>query len=224
VLAGTRDGLTREALFHSFKDQAYDAVMYRYPIRAGDTVYVPGGVLHSFGPDTLIFEIQQTSDLAQSVMPYDLFGGRHSVETWDRNINAALDELRPTFKPRPNRGLPRALGGNTYTVCCAGPHFALERWALKEGHDEPSHPQRCMTVTNLGAPVTVQYPAGAQTLGHAESCILPAAIGEVRLLPNGGADLLIGYVPDIERDVVAPLRDAGYSDAQIRSLGEIPFR
>jgi alkylhydroperoxidase family enzyme len=28
-------------------------------------------------------------------------------------------------------------------------------------------------------------------------------------------------VPDLERDVVAPLREAGYSDEEIQELGEI---
>ncbi len=221
VLAGVRPDLSRDHLFQRFQNQEYDAVMYRYPIRAGDTVYVPGGVLHSFGPDTLIFEIQQTSDLAQSVMPNDLFGTPHSADTWTRNINAALDELRTEYKPRPNAGLSRTIANNRYVVCCAGPHFALERWTLKEPHIEQAHPRRCITVTNIGAPCSIQYSGGDDTLGSAESCILPAAIGEVRFMPSDEARLLIGYVPDADVDIIAPLRDAGYSDSDIRALGEI---
>ena len=60
--------------------------MPRHRVRPGDTVYVPGGILHTFGPDTLIFEVQQTSDLGQFVMPYDLYGNRLSEEEWDANI------------------------------------------------------------------------------------------------------------------------------------------
>jgi mannose-6-phosphate isomerase len=50
---------------------------------------------------------------------------------------------------------------------------------------------------------------------------LPAAIGEVRVVPEGEASLVACYVPDLERDVVAPLRGAGYSDDEIRALGEV---
>src|SRR5215216_1260914 len=70
ILAGIEKNLSRQELIEAFKAQDYDAVMPRQGIRAGDTVYVPGGILHTFGPDTLILEVQQTSDLGQFVMPF----------------------------------------------------------------------------------------------------------------------------------------------------------
>ncbi len=39
-------------------------------------------------------------------------------------------------------------------------------------------------------------------------------------MPDGDASLVACYVPDLERDVVAPLRTAGYVDREIRALGE----
>ena len=136
ILAGIRPGFSRAELFQAFLDQDYDRVMFRYPIAAGDTVYVPGGILHAFGPDTLIFEVQQTSDLGQSVMPTDLYGQRHSDEQWRANIEATLNELKTHFLPKPNAGLdkPAPEPGNRFTVGCAGPYFALERWRLSAPH------------------------------------------------------------------------------------------
>lgn len=221
VLAGVKPGLARHDLYASFKAQDYDAVLPRFPIQPGDTVYVPGGVIHSFGPDTLIFEVQQTSNLGQFVMPTDLYGNRFGEETWDANINATLDELRTEYQPRPNRGLERRSGANRYVVGCAGPHFALERWTLTAPHTEPAHPRRCLTLSNVGVPVRLEYAGGAEELGRAESCILPAAIGEVRIVPGGEADLVVCYVPDLAQDIVAPLRAAGHPDAAIRALGEV---
>ncbi len=100
ILAGVKEGLGREELFEAFKAKDYDAVMPRHPIRAGDTVYVPGGTIHTFGPDTLIFEVQQTSDLGQFVTPMSLYGEPLDEETWERE-----------HKRRPRRvedGLPAA--------------------------------------------------------------------------------------------------------------------
>ena len=54
-------------------------------------------------------------------------------------------------------------------------------------------------------------------LGAAESLLLPAALGEVRL--SGPADLLIGYVPDLRQDIQAPLAAAGYGPAVMADLG-----
>jgi mannose-6-phosphate isomerase len=224
ILAGVKEGVDREDLYRAFKAQDYDAVMPRYPIRPGDTVYVPGGVIHSFGPDTLIFEVQQTSDLGQSVMPEDLYGNPLDEETWNANIDAALDELRTDYQPEPNPGLALENGrafANRRILCCAGPYFALERWILTEHYPVPSHPGRCLTFSNVGDPARIEYAGGTETLGSGESCVLPAAIGEMRIVPEEEASLIVCYVPDLERDVMAPLREAGYSDEEIRELGEV---
>ncbi|WP_207956165.1 class I mannose-6-phosphate isomerase [Rubrobacter marinus] len=99
ILAGVKDGLSREDLFRAFKDEDFDGVMPRHEVRTGETVYVPGGIIHSFGPGILIAEIQQTSDLGQFVTPTDLYGERLDEETWNANINAALDELKTDYAP-----------------------------------------------------------------------------------------------------------------------------
>ncbi len=221
ILAGVKPGVSRDELLAAFRAQAYDAVMPRHPIRAGDTVYVPGGVIHAFGPDTLIFEVQQTSDLTQTVMPADLYGNRYSVAIWEANMNAALDELRPKYQPRPNPGLAHWDGKNRYVVGCAGPYFALERWTLAEPHLEPTHPRRCLTISNVGDPVRLDYVTGSDTLDRGESCLLPAAIGELQVVPRGGASLIACYVPDLDRDIVEPLRAAGYADGDISRLGDV---
>ena len=198
--------------------------MPRHEITVGDTVYVPGGILHTFGPDTLIIEVQQTSDLGQFVMPTDLYGNRLSEEEWDANIKATLDELKTDYLPRPNPGLVLEDGPNRRVLCCAGPHFALERWRLATPHTEPSHPDRFVTLSNVGdAAVEIEHGGGSETLGRAESRVLPAAIGEMRVVPGaaGETSLVACYVPDLRRDVVEPLREAGYSDEEIRGLGEV---
>ena len=184
-------------------------------------MYVPGGIIHTFGPDTLIFEVQQTSDLGQFVTPTDLYGEPLDEETWNANINAALDELRTGYLPHPNPGLVLEDGETRRTLFCAGPYFALERRTLTGPHMEPSHPDRFLTLSNMGDPVGMEYEGGTEKLGRAESCILPAAIGEVRVVPEGEASLIVCYVPDLERDVVAPLREVGYSDDEIRALGKV---
>jgi mannose-6-phosphate isomerase len=219
ILAGVKPGVTTDELIAAFRSQNYDAVMPRYPIKAGDTVYVPGCILHSFGPGTLIFEIQQTSDLGCNVMPNDLYGNRLSDEAWSAGIAATLTELKTDYLPKPHAGLAVTRGENTYSVGAAGRYFALERWSLQRPHVEPAHPERCLALTNVGDPVQIDFAGGFETLGKAESCILPAAIGEVTISPAGRGDLIACYVPDLERDVVQPLLAAGHDRSQIDALG-----
>lgn len=90
-----------------------------------------------------------------------------------------------------------------------------------ERHVVPAHPERCTTLTNVRDPVLLDYQGGEEILGRAESCILPAALGEVRVVPSGAGDLITCYLPDLECDVIAPLQAAGHNDGAIRELGEV---
>ena len=70
--------------------------------------------------------------------------------------------------------------------------------------------------------MNIEYQDGSETLGRAESCILPASIREARMVFEGGeASLVACYVPDLRWDVITSLRQAGYSDEEIRALGEV---
>jgi mannose-6-phosphate isomerase len=228
ILAGIKPDVSRPQLVEAFKAQEYRAVMPEFPIQSGDTVYVPAGVLHSFGPNTLIFEVQQTSDLTNTVMPVDLFGNRLSEEQWDKNIATVLDELRTHYQPRPNPGLPLpGSAENHFRICCAGPHFVLERWVLSAPHTQVLDGRHAVTLASTGAPVRLDYRGGTDTLARGESCILPAALGEVTISPlietgaPAPADLIACYVPNLQLDVLARLRAAGIGEGEIHALGEV---
>lgn len=220
-LLGVRDGVDNARLRAALLAQEYDAVMHRVPVKAGDTFYVPGGMLHSFGPDTLIYEIEQTSNIQQHAMPWRMEDGSPlSRQEQEENIDALLTELRPELRCTPQPGLALEAEGLTRLFCCAGPYFALERWRF-------SQPQRLQfsrtrIVTNLGDALTVEANGVSVTLARAESLLLPAALKAATLRDAG--ELLIGYVPDIAREVVAPLRQAGHSEAAIAQLGDIHGR
>jgi mannose-6-phosphate isomerase len=220
ALVGIKEGVDTRTLRDALLRQDFDGVMRRVPVRAGETIYVPGGTLHSFGPRTLVYEIEQTSDIQQHAMAWRMEDGS-PVPPGERreNIGKLLEELKPG--PRPVGVPPLRIGVEEDVdrqFCAAGPFFVLERWragsgaAIRHGFDH------AVVLSNVGGPATVRAGHWAQRLGRAASLLLPAALGEVTI--EGPADVLIGYVPDLERDVRRPLKEAGYADAVIAGLGE----
>ncbi|GGY80454.1 hypothetical protein GCM10010300_25530 [Streptomyces olivaceoviridis] len=140
ALVGVRPGVDRQRLRRALLAQDFDAVMRRLPVRAGQTVYVPGGTLHSFGPGTLVYEIEQTSDIQQHAMPWGMEDGSPLAERErEANIERLLDEWRPEPRPRFQPGLSVPVDDSVVrTVPCAGPYFALERWTA--GSTAPPRP------------------------------------------------------------------------------------
>lgn len=221
ALCGVTAGTSPEQLHQALLDQDFDAVLRRLPVRAGETIYVPGGTLHSFGPGTLVYEIEQTSDVQQHAMRWEMSDGSEiSEEQWHSNLDALLAEVRMEHRPAFHPGLRIAVGDGVERVfCCAGPYFALERWHV--GTAEPLRHSfaTAQILSNVGAPARVRAGSWKQTLGRAETVVLPAAMGRVEV--DGPADVLVGYLPNLERDVIAPLTAAGYSRDVIAALGEI---
>lgn len=217
-LLGVCEGVDNARLKAALLAEDYDAVMHRVPVKSGDTFYVPGGMLHSFGPDTLIYEIEQTSNIQQHAMPWKMEdGSRLSAAEWEKNIDALLRELRPELRCTPQRGLELKENGLTRLICCAGPYFALERWRFTQPQRFSFHSARILS--NLAEPLEVEANGVSVSLGRSESLLLPAALEEVTLRDAG--ELLLGYIPDLEREIIAPLRQAGYDQAAIARLGDL---
>lgn len=221
ALVGLKPGVKREALRDALFAQDWDRVMRRIPVRAGETVYVPGGTLHSFGPDTLLYEIEQTADIMQHAMTWNQADGSPvPPEEREKNIDKLLEELKP--EPRPNFVAPLRIAVDEDVdrqFCVASPYFALERWRAAAGVSIRYNFDHATILSNVGAPVTVHAGGLARELGQARSLLLPAALGEVAI--DGPGDVLFGYLPDLEADVRRPLRDAGYAPATIATLGEV---
>ena len=57
ALCGVKPGVTADRLRQALLDEDFDAVLRRLPVSAGQTIYVPGGTPHNFGPGTLVYEI-----------------------------------------------------------------------------------------------------------------------------------------------------------------------
>jgi len=197
VLVGVRPGVDREALRAAFRAGAYDEVLLRQPVAAGDTVLVPGGVLHGFGPDTLIVEVQQTSDLSESVMPDDVYGRPLAPDAWHEGLERALAIATSDARPRPQPGVEVAAGALRRALGCRGERFVLERWAFTETVPVLPGEGGFATLTNLGDAVDVEHPRGVVTLPRAASCLLPSALGEVQLRPRGAGDLVVCCEPRI---------------------------
>ena len=220
ALCGTKDGVTSEEFRRALHAQDFDAVLRRLPVAAGQTIYVPGGTPHSFGPDTLIYEIEQTSDIQQHAMHWDMTDGSPiDDDQWRQNIDRLLEEWKPGARPTFGPGLAVPVDDGVQRVfLTAGPYFALERWTAGTAAPLRHTFETALIVSNVGAPVTVTSGGVPEQLGRAETVLLPAVCGDLEV--SGPADLLFGYLPDLDADVLAPLLATGYDPAVIARLGE----
>ncbi|WP_211354339.1 type I phosphomannose isomerase catalytic subunit [Stackebrandtia albiflava] len=220
ALCGVTRGIDAARLRAALEAQDFDAVLRRLPVRPGETLYVPGGTLHSFGPGTLVYEIEQTSDIQQHAMRWNMTDGSAVPDAeFTANLDMLMREVDLDLRPEPTPGLKITLGdGVDRLFLCAGPHFALERW--RAGTTAPFRHtfHTAQILTNVGATVHVTTPNRSTRLAPAQTLLVPASCAELEIA--GPADVLCGYLPDLARDVAAPLVAAGYPPHLIATLGE----
>jgi mannose-6-phosphate isomerase class I len=220
ALCGVKPGVTAGRLRQALLDEDFDAVLRRLPVSAGQTIYVPGGTPHTFGPGTLVYEIEQTSDIGQHAMRWHMEDGSPVTdEERQANLDVLLREVHTELRPDFTPGLKIGVADGVQRVfCCAGPYFALERWQATAGTPLRHRFSTAQILANAGAPVEVTVRGRTALLDRAESLLLPAALEEVQI--SGPADVLFGYLPDLDTGVRQPLTAAGYGPQVISALGE----
>ncbi len=93
LVYGLRDGATREDFAAAVNEGRLNDVMNYVPVSAGETYFIPAGMLHAIGAGILIAEIQQNSDLTYRVYDFDRIGADGKLRPL--HVQKSLDVTRP---------------------------------------------------------------------------------------------------------------------------------
>lgn len=156
--------------------------------QVGDCIYVPAGMLHAIGPDVVVFELQQNSDVTYRLHDWGRARELHVEPALAAAVLGAGAGEAPAAAPRP---LPQG------ELLAATPHFRLRRLQVE---------QRA-TVATDGSFLIVSVASGRGMLGwHSggedaplllqpgDCALVPAAIEQVFLSPIGRLQVLLSDV------------------------------
>jgi mannose-6-phosphate isomerase len=223
VFAGNADGVTVEQIRQALESGTARDLMVDRPAIPGDAYLLYAGTMHYTPGGLLFYEIMQNSDFTIGLGPR-----LASLPTEEREgrVSRALEavHLEEGSDPR-TRPVTVCREGGTRTFILACEEFALERIDIEEpcsldparsAAGEGAH--FCVLTCIEGASDVISS-GHEEPLAAGQTCMLPAVLGPVSLRPRGPASLLRAYVPDLIRDVITPLREAGIEDEAIRALG-----
>lgn len=93
IIYGLKDGLSAEEFREMVRAGKLSETMHHCPVHAGETYFIPSGMLHAIGAGILIAEIQQNCDLTYRVYDYDRRGADGSLR--ELHVDKALDVTVP---------------------------------------------------------------------------------------------------------------------------------
>jgi len=218
IHCGNVEGATEAAIHDAIVDGSIRELMQEYSVQPGDAFLLYAGTMHYSAGGVLFYEIMQNSDVYIDLRQPDPALAEEEREAQVRDVMEGV-HIEDNFDCK-TRPISLREGVNTRTFAFACTHFALERLDLITPYTLDCDGERFFVLSQIEGTSTVVWGEQCETLRPGHTCLLPAGLGAVTLLPEPGqCALLKSYVPDLSKNVIRPLRKAGVADEAILGLG-----
>lgn len=198
-------GTTRESFAQAIANKDVERCLNTMVVSAGDVVYIPAGTVHSIGTGIILAEIQQNSDTTYRVYDYGRVGR-------ELHIEKALDVINFGTAGTRNKctGITLPLSaGCTRRIVVANRIFCTEIYDISGSVAENADGSRFYIYVFTSGTGAIKWDGGRLPVRAGESVLIPAAMGEYTL--EGSLIALKTYRPDVEKDVIRPLTEAGFA-------------
>ncbi len=216
-LLGVKPGVNAEQLRSSFERGTSRRHLNRFHPKAGDAVFIPPGTVHALGPDLVLFEVEENSDLTYRLDDFGRPGldGKPRPLHLDKGLDVARLDL-PAYCDLPVVKLREPYGSRRLAAACR--FFALEEMTLLRRGTFRGRASAVEVLSILTGAGRIETPQGWLGYHIGETWLIPPATESYRLVPNRKTQLLKFYVPDVDNDFRQPLEKHGVSASRIAKI------
>jgi mannose-6-phosphate isomerase len=210
LVYGTRPGITKGDFAKSVEEDKIGECLNEVDVFPGDVLNIPAGLVHAIGEGIVLTEIQQNSNTTYRVFDYNRVDNKGNKRPL--HIEKALDviDFNLGLNKAKTRGLDVRLNAtSTKSYKIANKYFSVEVYGNIEENADGSKFHIYVFVDGAGE---IHYNGGKIKVTRGDSILIPAALGKYTI---EGRLALKTYVPDIEKDIIKPLIDSGYSNDEI---------
>jgi mannose-6-phosphate isomerase len=215
VYGWTRD-TSRAEYERRVADGTLGALLRHIELKAGDTVYIPHGLVHAIGPGITVFETQQASDLTYRMFDYNRIGLDGKPRELQVQKAADVLDYRATTTGTLSQ-IPYQFEGLDRIALIADEHFVVERIVAVGEPASLATQGRPLIVMSLDAPLEVTTSDDAVTLPRYQTALIPAASHwcTVRAGAGEAAPFMFVTPPQSTQELPARLLAAGVGQEQI---------
>lgn len=194
LIVGLEPDVTRESFQQALQAGDPGRLLHRLPVKTGDSVFIPAGRIHAILPGLLLLEIQQNSDTTYRL--YDW--GRVGLDGKPRalHVEQAMAVADWTdYAPTPQTERVELEGTNRRTLLAACEYFVVEKYDLASERIFTTDGGSFAILNCLAGEGVLTWSGGEETLCFGDSILVPAAITDFALHPNGEASFALSMVP-----------------------------
>lgn len=188
VILGFNQKLLAGDVRRHLQEGTITTVLNQVPVAAGDVLHIPAGMIHALCKGTHVLEIQQSSDITYRLFDYN----RRDKEGKLRplHVDKALDVL--TYKRLLQTKVDYETQEDDIVTLVEDEHFVTNLLTLSRpaGRDSYELDSFMVYMCAKGACVI-----NGMHLTEGETLLIPAAMTEIEIIPEGEVRLLETYVP-----------------------------
>jgi mannose-6-phosphate isomerase len=220
LICGLKPDVTRDRFVASVERGSVEDLMVSFQVNEGASVFVPAGTVHAINGGVVLAEIQQNSNLTYRI--YDW--GRVQQNGSPRELHIEKAEKAIHFGSAyngPAQALRYRAGNATCSILGACRYFAAELILCDGSYHRATRNETFHIVLAKSDGLDVLAGPFRKGLKRGRALVVPGALDGFTVQGKGA--FLDYYVPDLERDVVAPLLAEGHSRTAIVRLGGDPL-
>jgi mannose-6-phosphate isomerase len=214
VVGWTRD-TSRQEYERRVKDGTLGEILRRIPVKAGDSVYIPSGMVHAIGSGVTLFETQQASDLTYRMFDWNRVGAdgkprelhvqkAADVLNYKATTGGTLEQIQYTFENLKRLAL------------IADKHFVVERVVASNEPATMKTNGRPLIIMSLEHPMHVGCDGVDVALTPYQTALVPAASNECTVCSDDGEAPFMFVTPAEQREQLAvQMLAAGVDQARI---------
>jgi mannose-6-phosphate isomerase len=182
LIIGLRDGVTKERFKQMIETGDVTEALHYLPVKTGDMVNIPAGLIHALTPGTTLAEIQQNSDTTYRLYDYNRPGPDGKPR--ELHVEQALDVT--DFDRRIPVGITEKVHGK---------YFIVEQYDIDKTHTFASEGKSFNIAVCVEGTVSIAYDGGEVKLDNRRTAFLPAGMGAFTFIPKSRAKILLCTVP-----------------------------
>lgn len=219
LILGFNSDVTREAIVSALESKSITSLLREVPIKSGEMYFIPSGTIHAIMGDSLIYEVQQTSDTTFRLYDWDRCDAQNKPRALHIDESLQVIDMQGDLSYRIDPILTE-YNGYAHLLRVACRYFAVEEYRFfKSMEIIPTIRKSFRVVTVIEGTVSVRYGNRENTLQKGNTVLIPGILKEISIVADAGSILLVTFVPDLIEDIIETLTAKKVSTNKIISLG-----
>ncbi len=221
IIVGLNKSISKEEMFEAIEKGNFKNLLKEERIYPDDLLLIPAGTIHSIMSNTLIYEVQESSDVTLRIYDWDRYdsnGKQRSLQIEDA-VNVTNTNSYDSFKIPPVI-LNYENYSHSYRVACR--YFAIEQYSTYKKVTINLEPKKSFSaLTIISGSVTLINTNFSIELKKGESAIIPACCINSSISASSNSKFLITTIPDLREEIINSLKKQGIPIASIIQLGGV---